>query len=234
MKMINDLYDYKNMKIVQETNYFKFSIDSVLLAEFVKIHNNNNKKIIDICTGNAPIPLILSQKCQNQIIGFEIQTEIYNLGIESIKLNNKENQIKLINDDIKKFLNYFPKNEFGIVISNPPYYTKNIINDNLIKSIARHEIKLSLEELFECVNIIIKNNGIFYLVHLANRLEEIMNLANKYKMHVKELCLVYGKKNSEANLVLVKMVKNSNMGMKILKSIVIEEYESYQNIFRKE
>ena len=89
----NDLYDY-GMKIYQAKNLFKFSIDSILLAEFVDIRWNSNL-IVDFCTGNAAVPLILSTKYKCQIIGFEIQKQVSTLAYNSVLLNNLENQIKI-------------------------------------------------------------------------------------------------------------------------------------------
>ena len=61
MERINDLVGYKNLKIVQNNDWFKFSLESVLLPCFVIINKNTNN-ILDLCTGNAPIPLVLSTK----------------------------------------------------------------------------------------------------------------------------------------------------------------------------
>ena len=87
MKVINDLFDYESLKIVQNEDYFKFSIDSILLAEYVKITKNDNK-IIDLCSGNLPIPFILNYKYGKKIDAVEIQKEIYNYGLESLEINN--------------------------------------------------------------------------------------------------------------------------------------------------
>ena len=81
----NDLFDYPNRYIYQYEDGFKFSIDSILLAEFVDI-KKTTKTILDMCTGNAPIPLIISTKTNKQILGFEIQKEIYDLAIMSVTL----------------------------------------------------------------------------------------------------------------------------------------------------
>ena len=80
---LNDLFDYPNLKIYQYKKYFKFSLDSILLAEFVKI-NKITQNILDLCTGNAAVPLILSTKTKAHIDGFEIQKEIFELAKESI------------------------------------------------------------------------------------------------------------------------------------------------------
>ena len=85
---INDLYTY-DYKIVQNPKYFKFSLDSILLAEFVNF-NYSDKKMLDMCTGNSPIPIILSSKIKN-IVAIEVQEEIYKMGKESIEINDIHN-----------------------------------------------------------------------------------------------------------------------------------------------
>ena len=83
---INDLVYFKNIKIVQDKDYFNFSLDSVLLPNFVDI-TKKTKMILDMCTGNAPIPLILSTKTDAKIYAVELQKEVYNLAKETIKRN---------------------------------------------------------------------------------------------------------------------------------------------------
>ena len=183
MKVINDLYDY-GYKIVQNDLFFKFSLDSILLAEFV---DNVNKKdqILEKCAGNAAVSLILSYYYENKIIAFEKQQPIYEMALESVELNHKEKQISLICDDVNTIKNYFPGNNFNIIVANPPYfkYKKDaMINQNEIKSVARHEITLKLEEIFQIVQYALKQNGCFYLVHLPARLEEILYLCEIQKV----------------------------------------------------
>ena len=124
--MLNDLLNY-NLKIYQDVDAFKFSIDSVLLAEFVNI-NFRAKNIIDFCSGNAPIPMILSTKFNKNIVGVEIQKDIYSLGLKSIEYNKIEN-INFLNMDVKELSNYFDY-KFDIITCNPPYFKYN--NDSII------------------------------------------------------------------------------------------------------
>ena len=101
--VLNDLFDYKNRFIYQLENGFKFSLDSILLAEFVKV--KENLKILDMCSGNCAIPLILSTRTNSNIVAFEIQKLIAKLEKDSVLYNNLQNQIKVINDDIKNIGN---------------------------------------------------------------------------------------------------------------------------------
>ena len=84
-RKINDLVNYKNIKIIQDKNYFNFSLDSVLLPNFVTL-NPNTKMILDLCSGNLPIPLILSTKTNANIYAVELQQEIYDLAKETLKI----------------------------------------------------------------------------------------------------------------------------------------------------
>ena len=78
MEVINYLLGYKDLKIIQDPDMFCFSLDSVLLPQFVTL-NLNEKKILDIGCGNAPMPLILSTRTSAKIVGVEIQKKFMNL-----------------------------------------------------------------------------------------------------------------------------------------------------------
>ena len=150
MKVINYLLGYKNLKIVQDNEMFNFSLDSVLLPNFVTL-NKKITKILDIGCGNAPIPLILSTKTDAKIVGVEIQKEVFDLAIESIKINNKEKQIKIINRDINDYYKEVETDSFDVITCNPPFFKyieSSNTNKNDYKTIARHEIKLNLNQLF--------------------------------------------------------------------------------------
>lgn len=235
MRATNDLFDYENMKIIQDKNNFKFSLDSILLAEFVD-NVDNSDLVLDLCAGNAAVSLILSYYYSNKIYAFEVQKKICELAEESIIINQKQKQIEIVNDDVKNIKKYFPGNIFGVIVANPPYfkYNKNsIINDNLEKSIARHEIMLKLEELFQVVSFSLKNNGCFYLVHMPERLEEILFLCEKYKLIAKKIQFVYTKNDKSANIVLIKCIKGANNSLIVNPPLFISEYKSYKNIFRR-
>ncbi len=232
MKIVkNDLFDYKMRYIWQLEDGFKFSLDSLLLAEYVKL--SNNKKILDMCTGNAPIPLVISLKTNSEIVGFEIQEDIANLAKMSVQENKLESQIRIINDDINNIGNYYQEEYFDIITCNPPYFKKNssLINISDYKSIARHEVKIDLENIFKLSYKYLKSNGTLYMVHRPERLDEIIILANKYKINVKEIALIVTNKTMIPSLVLVKCVKLSNLGIKFRKIIDVSKCSTYQHIF---
>lgn len=221
--MINDLLNY-DLKIYQDINAFKFSIDSVLLAEFVNI-NYRAKNILDLCTGNAPIPMILSTKFDKNIVGVELQEKIYNLGQRSIEYNNIKN-IKLYNKNVKDLENFF-EYKFDIITCNPPYFKYNndsILNVNECKAIARHEIEITLEEIILISSNIIKDSGCLYLVHRCDRFVEILDLLKKYNFGLRRLQFVYDNFNSNSCFLLIEAKYNCKDDLKILKPLYIDRY----------
>lgn len=232
MEVLNDLYDY-GLKIYQDDHLFKFSLDSLLLTEFLKIEKSD-KKLLDICSGNAPLPLIIGKKYDVEITGIEIQKEIYDLAEKSIK-ENKLTNIKMLNCNAKDLKNYFPGNNFDIITCNPPFFKVNktsLINEEPKKAIARHEITITLKEIFEIVKYFLKDNGTFYLVHRPERLEEIISLANTNKLHVKEIIFIYSESKKNAIMVLLKMKKNARLGVKVKSVEINHNTKTYQNIFK--
>ncbi len=228
----NDLFDYENRYIYQLENGFKFSLDSILLAEYIKCKDSD--KVLDMCTGNAPVPLILSTKTKANIVAFEIQKDIFYLAEASIKENGLNSQIKVINDDIKNISEYFEMEYFDVITCNPPYFKTNedgYINKNDYLTIARHEVMITLEDIFALAFKYLKNNGAFYLVHRANRLDDIMYLARINRLNVKEIQFISTKKEEAPNTMIVKCVKNSKFGVEIKKEICIEGLTTYQNLF---
>ena len=232
-KVLNDLYDYPNMKIFQIEEAFKFSLDSILLAELVKFHKYD-KNILDLCTGNAVIPLVLSTKTNLAITGVEIQEKIYQLGKESIDLNHKTDQIHLIHENISQIRNYFPGNNFDIITCNPPYFKfhhKDFLNQEEMKQIARHEIKTNLEEVIHIASEMIKDKGNFYMVHIPDRLQEIFFYLEKYQFRMKDLFFVYPKRGEKSFLVLFRAIKTGKIGLKVHSAIYLNEYHTYQGMF---
>jgi tRNA1(Val) A37 N6-methylase TrmN6 len=218
MKVTNYLLGYKNLKIVQDNDMFNFSLDSVLLPNFVTI-NKRIEKILDIGCGNAPIPLILTTKTNAKITGVEIQKEVYDLAIESVKLNNKESQINIVNEDINDYYKEIETDSFDVITCNPPFFkyieTSNI-NKNDYKTVARHEVKLNLSELFNIAKKLLKNNGVIAIVHRPERFVEVVEEMKKNNIEPKRVQFVYPKKDSEANIMLIEGSKNGNPGLKIL------------------
>ena len=224
MEVINDLLGYDGLKIVQNPEMFSFSIDSMILGYFATINKKMNN-IVDFCTGNAPIPLYLTLRTKAHITGIEIQKKVYELGVKSVKMNNKDNQISLLNEDLKGICSRI-KERVDLVTCNPPFFKLNEtsnINKSEYKTIARHEVKITLEECVYEASKILSTGGYFAMVHRPDRLVEILEVMKKYKLEPKRLQFIYPKIDSEPNHILIEGVKDGNPGLKVLKPLIVYE-----------
>ena len=223
--VVNDIAGYRNLKIVQNDKYLKYSTDSILLAEFVDL-KLTTKKILEIGCGNCPILLILSTKTKAQLFGIEIQKEIYDLAKKSVALNKRESQIKLINNDIKNYYTNCESDTYDIIVSNPPYYKleeKSVLNQSEIKTNARHETLLKLEDIIKISKKLLKNNGSLVLVYKSDRIIELIKQLESSNFSIKRLQFVYTRKNRNSDLVLIDATKNGRDSVKILPPIFLDD-----------
>lgn len=223
MNNLNYLLGYENLKIYQNDEMFRFSIDSVLLPNFVTLRKNT-KKILDIGTGNAVIPLILTNLTNATIDGVEIQKEVYNLGVDSVKYNSLEDKIYLYNMDINEFYKHLQSDCYDTITCNPPFFKVNdqsIMNLSDYKKIARHEITLNLDDVFRIAKKLLKNNGNIAIVHRTERLVDIIETMKKYNIEPKKIQYVYSNLNSDSNILLIEGVKNGKPGVKVLNPLYI-------------
>jgi tRNA1(Val) A37 N6-methylase TrmN6 len=240
VKLIGDeRLDYllaENLRIIQSPTVFSFSLDAVLLSRFayMPIQKGN---IIDLCTGNGIVPLILSTRTKGRIVGVEIQERLYQMAIRSVEYNRLENQIKLIHGDLKDMPNKLGYGKFDVVTCNPPYFKtpakdKQNLNEHL--AIARHEILCTLEDVIRVCSQLVKQGGKVALVHRPGRLVDITELMRKYGIEPKRIQFVYPKQGKEANTILIEGIKGGQADLKLMPPIfVYDENHEYTPVIKK-
>lgn len=230
MEHIHELLGYERIKIIQKDEMFSFSLDSMLLADFVKV-NEKTKRIVDLGCGNAPIPLFLTLKTDAKIYGIELQEEVYEMAKKSVSLNGFDRQITILNADIKNIYKTIGNDSFDIVISNPPFFkyqeTSNI-NKNEYLTIARHEVKITLEEIIKEAKKLLKDGASLYMVHRTSRLSELLFLLRSENMGLKKIRFIYTKKDSSESLMfLLEAKKNRKDDVKVEAPLYVYDGSEY-------
>ncbi|WP_408021930.1 tRNA1(Val) (adenine(37)-N6)-methyltransferase [Siminovitchia thermophila] len=220
----------ENLKIIQSPTVFAFSLDAVLLARFAYIPIQKGN-IIDLCSGNGVVPLLLSSKTKAAITGVEIQERLYQMAVRSIQYNRLEDRIRMIHGDLKEITETVGYGKFDVVTCNPPYFASpspHVINENQYLAIARHEILCSLEDVIRVSSQLLRQGGKAAFVHRPERLLDILTLMRQYRLEPKRLRFVYPKSGKEANTILVEGTKNGNAGLKTLPPLfVYDENNEY-------
>lgn len=233
---IDQLMQY-DLSIIQSKEVFSYSLDAVLLGDFAKLNKRADQKIFDLCSGNAAVALMISQKTESPIYAIEIQEKLADMARRSVELNHLEDKIKVIQKDIKDIdKEYY--DSVDLITCNPPYFPlseKSMINPNEHLAIARHEIYLKLEELISKISKLLKINGKVYFVYRPDRFLELMTLMQDYGVNPKSVRFVHPNEDSNANIVLVEGIKNNKKaGFKMLPPLYVHHKDgSYQEEVRK-
>nr|WP_320024662.1 tRNA1(Val) (adenine(37)-N6)-methyltransferase [uncultured Acetobacterium sp.] len=207
----------KELKIIQNPDFFCFGMDAVLLSWFVARRTRGALHMIDLGTGTGIIPLLLYGKTTAaSITGLEIQAPLVEMARRSMALNGLSSQIKIIEGDIKDPGSEILPNYYDVVVSNPPYMRAKagLKNNCETKTVSRHEVLCNIEDILIFSKRMLKDRGRLFLVHRPERLGDIISLMRTYKIEVKHLQFVYPSIKKEANLVLIEARKSGNPGLK--------------------
>ena len=205
----------RGMKIIQSSSTPCFSIDAVLLADFVPARSN--ARIIELGSGTGIIPLLLAQKMPTaKISGIEIIAEMCSQAQRSVELNHLTSYIEIIHGDLRDTTQYFGKDSADIIVVNPPYYKKGHgrRNQDDAFAAARVEEYCTLEDIILAAKTLLKPFGELYLILTASRLSSL---------NPEKLRIVQPYRDKDANLVLVAARKCGKASMQILPPLIVYE-----------
>ena len=214
-----------DVKIIQNREVFSFSIDSVLLSRFPKLPSRG--LIVDLCAGNGAVGLFASTRTNAKILAVEIQERLADMAQRSVKINHLEEQVHILQDDLKHLPQLIHGSKVDLILCNPPYF-KNSETSNKNKSpyylLARHEITTNLEEIFRVAQQVLKSNGRIAMVHRPDRFLEIVDTMKGFKIAPKRIQFVYPKMGKEANMLLIEGIKDGALeGLKILPPLYVHQ-----------
>lgn len=212
------------LKIIQNPKKFCFGMDAVLLTSFISLPKN--KAILDLCTGSAVIPLLLTAKADPaHIDALEIQADSVDMARRSVLYNHLSDRITVYEGDIKEASLRFGRSKYDAVTVNPPYMNDKhgLKNPALPKAIARHEVLCTLEDVIRESQALLVPGGHFFMVHRPFRLPEILNVMMRYQLEPKRLRLVYPYLDKEPNMVLIEGVRNGNPMLKVEAPLIVYE-----------
>ncbi|MBQ7108815.1 MAG: tRNA1(Val) (adenine(37)-N6)-methyltransferase [Clostridia bacterium] len=202
---IDDL-QLNGLKIIQNPDWFCFGTDAVLLANYSASSIKKDAKVLDLCSGNGIIPILLSAKCLAQKIwGLEIQNPVAEMAKRSVKLNDLEDKIEMVCGDLKEAEGIFGRSFFHNIICNPPYKEAGggLTNKSDPTTLARHEILCSLEDIVRVSSILLEPYGKLCMIHRPERLADIICLMRKYKIEPKRLQFVHPLPHKTATMILI-------------------------------
>lgn len=215
---IDYLVTDESLRIIQSPAVFSYSLDAVLLAHFARIPIKKGN-ILDLCSGNGAIPLLLSRRTNAAITGLEIQERLVGMADRSVQINKLAHRLYFIHGDLKARHEGLQQSYFDTITCNPPYFltpkeTEQNKNDYL--TIARHEVCCTLEDVVSACKLYVKPGGKVSMVHRPSRLVDILTLFRKYNIEPKRLRFVFPKEGEEANILLIEGIRDGKPGLTTL------------------
>jgi tRNA1Val (adenine37-N6)-methyltransferase len=214
------------LKLLQKKGAYRFSIDCVLLANFIAL--KRQERMLDIGTGCGIIPIYMSKRYpHNSLVGVEIQEELFNLAKRNVLLNGCEN-VRVLQGDIRTVAKSFGA-PFHVVVSNPPYVKRDSgrRSPQHSRNLARYESLLDLESLIAVSASLLYTKGRLYLVYPAKRLAEFVSVAASHGLEPRRLRLIHPRGNEPANLFLIECMKGGGAELKVERPLFIHEDGEY-------
>ncbi|TET93580.1 MAG: methyltransferase domain-containing protein [Desulfobacteraceae bacterium] len=206
------------LQIIQSRQGYRFSVDALLLAEFVSVKRED--VVVDLGAGCGIISLFLAVKSEvGFIVGIELQAELASQAKRNIVFNKLEKKIAIIQGDLR----HLPIGPgfAHIVVCNPPYRRQKSgrINPDFSKAIARHELSAKLDDILAAGKALLKPGGRLALIYPANRLTEIFAKMRIQEVEPKRLQIVFPNSYSHAKLAMIEGRLQGKSGLKILPPI---------------
>ena len=212
-----------SLQILQKKKGYRFSIDAILLSQFISLRKD--EKAIDLGTGCGIIPLLLAKATKaHSFVGIEIQRDLAELAGRNVALNRLEERITILHRDFKTLKGVFSPGAFDVVFSNPPYrkHLTGRVNPSPEKAIARHEIKGTLDDLIKMAAYLLPAKGRCYLIYSASRAVDLLFTLRRHKLEPKRLRFVHPKKEEDAKFILVESVKASGAELKVMGPLFLD------------
>lgn len=205
----------KNLRIIQNKNYYTFTSDSVILANFIKLKKSD--VCAEIGTGCGVIPILLSAKTEfNKVYAFELQDEMARLAEKNVLFNDLEDKIVVVSDDVRNFRQHFNAESFDVVFSNPPYMRGDTArNTSSIRDKARHDESLPIGDLCKTAYSMLKFGGRFFVVYSASRSAELIYTLMENNLEPKKMFFTENGKGKIV-LVVIEAVKGGKHGVEVL------------------
>ena len=229
--MKTTLDSIKDIKLFQPKTGYRFSVDALLLEDFISAKRIDNG--VELGTGSGIISILLAKRYKNtKILAVEIQKSLAECAKRNVRLNRLDNRVEILTEDIKRLKRILPANKFDFVFSNPPFRkTKSgLLSVDKERAVARHEIKITLPELINTASYLLKTTGRFYLIYHPFRLIELIGLLQKARLEPKTMRFVHSRRaesptkiDEEAKMVLIEAVKGSGAWLKIKPPFYIYE-----------
>ena len=194
-------FHFKHFSLYHHRSTMKVGTDAVLLGRWVDVKSTDY--CLDIGTGCGILPMMLMQKGVERVDAIDLDESSIDEANENFSASQWHDNLKAILTDVK---DYFPGNQYDLIVSNPPFFINSFKCDADRKNQARHtDISLTFADLCGAVSRLLKPNGRFAVVLPVAESVAFLKAAENAQLYLhKEMDIipVEGKEPNRVNLEL--------------------------------
>lgn len=191
-----------NLAYHQDPRLYTMNSDTALLGCFLKLKHRDD--VLDIGCSQGALLLYAGVQKPRSLTGIDLFPEALAKAEENLEMNGM--QAELICCRVQ---DYHDK-QFDAIVCNPPYFETqrdSLKNESPYRRAARHSDYLPLEDLFSSADRLLRDNGRFFLVHKAVKLQRILVLADQHHMKAARLRIAFDHHRGSAKSMLVELRK---------------------------
>ncbi len=206
-----------DLELLQPEEGYRFSVDSLLLAEFVRL-KKGARQVVELGGGCGVVSLILARRYPGasfQIL--EIQSELFELCRRNVALNRLSDRAECVQGDIGQVRSIWPAAAFHHVVTNPPFRRPETGRLCLYsqEALARHEILVNLEQVLDAASYLLGSGGRFTIIFPAERCAELIHSMSSFRLEPKRIRMVHPRIDRQARMVMVEAVKDGGSQVRI-------------------
>ena len=204
--------------IAQPAKGHRFTLDSILLADFCRV--KPTERVLEPGAGTGVISLLLAKKHPRSFFyPVEIQEDLHSLCEKNREANDLKNVIPF-QGDIRELP--VRLRQFDTIIANPPYVKTGTGRTSPLsaRKIARED-RLARIELWLDLRKFLKPGGGYNIIFPAGRAAELTSLMRTRKLEPKRIRFVHPYEDKPASLVLIEAVKDGGIGLAVLPPLIV-------------
>ena len=212
--------------IIQRTDRFCFSMDAVLLAHFPTL--TGRERVLDLGTGTGIIPLLIADHAA-AVTAVEIDPVQAELAARNAELNGLTEKITVREGDYRDPAALFSYAAYDVVFANPPYRPvgRGALSMGA-RAAARHELTATLADVIRAAAFALRHGGRLAMVHLPERLGEIIPALHAAGLAMKRLRMVQPRADRPPNLLLMEAVRGaSTAGLRHEPALIVRDAEGH-------
>ncbi|MBM3414544.1 MAG: methyltransferase [Bacteroidetes bacterium] len=201
----------KQFSVKQDQCAMKVSTDACIFGAWVaqKIVESGlpSPRILDIGTGTGLLSLMTAQQLTScTITAMEIDEAAAQQATENIQHSPWCKNIQVQQGDIKQYDDQYG---FDVIISNPPFFERDLLANSRAKNLAFHDTSLTLPELLMASCRLLNATGYIFLLLPVSRKNELVKDCESLHLCITDCCYVRPGPNKIISRILVVCRRNN-------------------------